>query len=714
MSLEKYQKELLIQGPFMDTSVPPSRCPEGIFPRLVGVDGRFLGGLRRFPGFESLGGNEGNSGPYFGDFHHATKNGVHSFISFGGSPVHLYWDGTDLGEVSSSSDITSVSNYGNDIFIFAEGNDPKRLTGAGLAVDLYSVGPPLLTGESTAPTFNARAVSGGYLNHRGLYRVAYRFYDSTRNLRCGLSAVWDMAASDIAASPTGVNHLVTINITQGQPDASFDKVEVFRSPNLYNPLDPYQGAIFYLEGTYDYAAATLTVGALSDSALVLQRRYDPWADPVMAAPKSGAGIFYQGSIFMGRDPDINSGVGVVWTNPYDESVEEFGSQYSYSGSSGDGKVQRFIETEDGLYGLTGTTIYFIRKSGGTVAIRTILRGIGIVYHKAAVAVGRTLYIMTAAGLQIITAGQAQPVRAIQRIISDEWIKTSAAGGWGNTLYDVEMAYDSAMGCIFILNPTRKTMLCLWESTQAVTLLEGCPFIHATYGPDTDTSNESEAIRAFFAVRDRTNAIVTPSVEASDNRQMTGGSVSYEASRKTIATNDTGGATFAVSVVGAGKCVYCVSGSHVGTWGYSDGSNISYVIPWGAGNIDLVAGEVWVVDPILFKVRFWPLSSPFNPVFGRKSVKDIGLKLESLWTGVSGVVPEFKVGVMRNANPDITVLPALTADLTPTGNPSDDHVPLVQDGITLEPYVEQAGTHCHFELTGLLITGTFTSSDKVST
>lgn len=711
MALENYQKEVLIQGPFMDTSVPPSRSPEGIFPRLVGVDGRFLGGLRRFPGFELLGANEGDAGAYQTAFHHATKNGVHSFISIGGGT--LSWKGNSLGTYGGSADITSVSNFANDIFIFAEGEDPQRLTGTGASsADLFSVGPPLLTGEATAPTFNARATSGGYLNHRGLYRVAYRFYDSSRKLRCGLSAVWDMAASDIAASPTGVNHLVTINITQGQPDVSFDKVEVFRSPNLYNPLDPYQGAIFYLEGTYDYAA-TLTVGLLSDSALVLQRRYDPWADPVMAAPQSGAGIFYQGSIFMGQDPAINSGVGVVWTNPYDESVEEFGSEYGYSGSSGDGKVQRFVETEDGLYGLTGTCIYFIRKSGGTVAIRTILRGVGIVYHKAAVAVGRTLYIMTAAGLQIITAGQASPVRAIQRIISDEWIKSSAAGGWGNTLYDVEMAYDSVMSCIFILNPTRKTMLCLWESTQAVTLLEGCPFIHATYGPDTNTIDESEAIRAFFAVRDGSNQIVTPSVEATDNRQMTGGNTSYEDSRKTIAANDSGGVTLA-ALIGAGKCVYCVSGTHVGTWGYSDGSNITYVIPWGAGNIDLVAQEVWVVDPILFKARFWPLSSPFNPVFGRKTVKDIGLKLESLWTGASGVVPEFKVGVMRNANPDITVLPALTANLTPTGNPSEDHVTLNQDGITLEPYVEQAGTHCHFELTGLLITGTFTSSDKVST
>ena len=65
------------KDPLMDRRRKPSDVPRGFFTRLWGVDGRFTGALRRFPGFEDVldlkaAPFDGSTGWITGDYSHYT------------------------------------------------------------------------------------------------------------------------------------------------------------------------------------------------------------------------------------------------------------------------------------------------------------------------------------------------------------------------------------------------------------------------------------------------------------------------------------------------------------------------------------------------------------------------------------------------------------------------------------------------------------------
>lgn len=835
MANPDYQIEIPIVGPFMDSSAPPSRCPQGIFSRLTGVDGRFRGTLRRFPGFkhiQTLAGDGsiarddiGFDATYklitttAGDFEDGDF-GIGDYITVSGADEddnnatwtvagvqNGYLSAADIAFVNADKQITTAAgdffaagirphdyirvsgtSGDNDGEVFYVQTMPNVTTlnvsvaptegAAGAAVlnsrnlelgaaptdevigaggtvtisssynwglvhytdgddnyltfqkhcitsaygnnyvfhggrpylmnSLNTMGPERLTGEMAAPASASQATSG-YLHADGIYRVAYMYYDSDRHRRTGLSTALELTGTDIyGTDDQGENHNIVITV-DARPSNDYDYLEIYRSPNLDNPLDAYQGAVFYRESVIAYNG-TKTVGALHDTALVLQKRYDPWADPVMDPPKADAGKFYQGSIFAGRYFTDNEGVGLYWTNPYDDSVECFGSEYSYDGSEGDGSVHSFVETEDGLYACAEGAAYYILKTGGSVAIKRILAGRSSVSRHGAVAAGKNVYIMSSGGLMLFSGGQPQYIHAVNRIIIDEWM--AGGGGAGNTMEDVWLTYDSVFNCVFVLNTTLKSMICLWEGTQAVTLLEGCPFVAATSGlaVNDDTASPG-AIRAYFVTA--TGRVVRPDESRHSYASMTGQNYTNANSKYTVPEDgDAKGATWA-GLIGGGICVYCTSGNHEGIWGYSDGLTINYIPPWGSAstNITLQEGDIWVKDPIAFRARFAPYQGNRPSLFSRKVIKDIGLKVEKISVYSTGSI-DFKVGVFRDAPAGPTEYPSASGTITATGNPADDHVTVKQDGISLQPYVEQVSTGCDFELTAIQITGTLSMSDNV--
>ena len=767
MANQDYQKEVAITGPFMDTKPPPSTTPQGLFSRLVGVDGRYTHCLRKFPGFkyyttigvpgasatyadvtftqsgatiasqngdfEALGfiatgqlcyvsGSTLNSGRYqvglvsggtititaaLGLANEAAGETVTISQAYDGSDILWYGDGDDRGLTWMKTDVTTAQG---EIYFFNGTSTPARQDGT-------AMGPATLTGEAAAPASASQADSGGFLSSSGKYRVAYRWYNSTNKVRCGLSAILELAGTDIWNIVGGTDHLVTITLA-ARPDTSYDFVEIFRTANLDNPLDAHQGGVFYLEQTVANGGA-YTVGTLHDTALVMQRPYNPWNDPVMDPPLVGYGHYYRGSIFTSRRSNDNAGVGLLWTNPSDESVEEFGSEYSYDGVDGDDSVKLFVESEDGLYAFAGGAAYFVNKTGGAVAIDRILEGKSAASAHSALAIGRKVYILTDSNLIIFMGGQVQYVTAVDRILQDEWM--AGGGGAGDTMADTYMVYDGKFNCVFILNTTLKSMICLWETTQAVTLLEGCPFVSATYG--LDISETTDAYRAYFVTA--SGRVVIPDDTQQTWANMTGESaLTYANSQVTVgAGGDSGGTALATSCDDY-MCVYCISGTHKGVWGYCDTTNIKYVPPWGsaASNINLLEGDVWVKSPVVFKARFAPYQGnrttsqgyPTNSLFGRKGVKDIGLKVENISTSGS-VDPTFRVGIFRDkkATPLTTANLSYSGTVDVVGNPSDDHVTMGgEDGVSVQAYVEQASTGAQFELTAIQITGTLSMSDHV--
>ena len=212
-----------IKAPLMDASVPSIEVPAGRFGRLVGVDGRFLGGLHKFFGMKEVVDLNENGG--------LTKDATHDGPSFiqavtfpkrGTSTVYrgfvVRWDeGADNNNeavdlfytddngatwetpieiwAQSSSGITSTTEMScavdrGYLMIAVDGKATKTVYWNGSALVAVTSGPGAFGVELAALTDpETKSVDSDYqLRGNGRFRVAWRFYDSTRGIYSSLSA----------------------------------------------------------------------------------------------------------------------------------------------------------------------------------------------------------------------------------------------------------------------------------------------------------------------------------------------------------------------------------------------------------------------------------------------------------------------------------------------------------------------------------------------
>jgi len=755
MAEDVYSLEYPIIGPYMDASQSPTTIEDGFFSWLSGVDGRFRGSLCKYPGhWTPLNiGLESTDTISFFQYASMMVYVSSAWVEVRGFVYRYYEDATSkyiikyvYNQVGAdsfttktiaggglTSDVTSddmwITTHGKYMYIFIEGatDFPKimysKVSGSSSTFEVETLGvkdtddsdASLATGELDAPTGSSFSSAGGYLNFRGLYRIALRYYHSGREVYSGLTDILDV---DLSGEVDGSSDTLTGNLcsttiaisTGAKPvDTDYDYVEVYRTMNLRNPFDTYQGGVFYRETYIDRAsidsgdvtpgANKQYVGLLHDTALVQQKRYDPWADPVTVPPNSGACMMYEGSLFAGQDPATNGGVGMVWSNPYRNQREEFGSEYSYTGHNQDGKIIRFMQIGDNMLALTGSVIYLVKKIAGEVGIIRIKENISIVGRNAINTIGSQVIMLASQGLIVMDPqnGGLQTIRSVDRIIMNEW---------KGTLANVSIAYDSKMACTYILNPDKKQMICLWDNSKSPTMLEGCPYSYAVNGPSIKEEESGvDAVRAYFVTSH--GRVVIPDY---DQSQGTYASSSRGAMGGLRVTNSVVSTEGQISYTGGSddRVLWIATGMNAGSIFYTEDASYATDIA------EIPVGTEYSIDPVIVRMRFKPLRiGENNPSFLRKIIKAITLSIPKLSDFDSGYSKQFRVGVYRNGYGETGESLAKSAYLSASTNPSDNAVAMNIDGMTLEPYVEQGSGGTNFELTGLQVTGTITQSRKVA-
>jgi hypothetical protein len=206
-------------SPRMDRSVPTDKVKPGTFGRLVGVDGRFNGGLHKFYGMREvldlddvsgMGDIDTYDGPSY--FKAVTFQKRNTSTIYKGFVVR--WDSQDdnadeqvdlvyTGDNGSTWARHAIWAAGNSIastlemdctvdrgylLVAVDGKSTKTVYWNGAALATVDSGPGDFDSTLTAPTKNTSAVDTSYyLSGNGRYQVAYRFYDSTRGIYSSLS-----------------------------------------------------------------------------------------------------------------------------------------------------------------------------------------------------------------------------------------------------------------------------------------------------------------------------------------------------------------------------------------------------------------------------------------------------------------------------------------------------------------------------------------------
>ncbi|KKM65440.1 hypothetical protein LCGC14_1491270, partial [marine sediment metagenome] len=206
-------------GPVMDASVPSTALLEGSCGRLVGVDGRYRGCLRKFYGMSEVKdideistGIDANNGPSYMKAVTFQKRGTSSVyrgfvISWdeGNDTTNLAldlfytldngsnWSSHEIWAQSSSGITTTteidVTVAGAFLLVAVDGKATKTVYYKTSALTTVSSGPGVYDATLTALTDSDTSAQddSSELKGDGVYNVAWRFYDSTRGIYSALS-----------------------------------------------------------------------------------------------------------------------------------------------------------------------------------------------------------------------------------------------------------------------------------------------------------------------------------------------------------------------------------------------------------------------------------------------------------------------------------------------------------------------------------------------
>ena len=713
-----------IVGPYLDKSKPPVSLQAGSFADMIGVDGRFTGCARKFYGMKlvkdfdfypscpyttvyrclSAVVRKGETAYYLRGFVFVVASSIStcevrfeyydSELETWGS--YTVWLATEGIFSTTAVDVASYDKY---LYVAVAGKDTQVVYWNGTAVVGVDAGPGEFYQELPAPAYSSVANTGGYLTSNNSYAVAYRFYHSTRGLFSALSAVVNIDLPVVEeGTPAAVvdykTQLATMTFPNGGAETWFDHTnagagfgELFDSVQIFRSiaLSGVGAANMYLDSTIDmpaegaWDATTFTVGVLTDEVLATQTRYDPFMDIMIQNPQGGAILYYNGSLFEGDSPTVYGGIRTKFSNPYHESLEYFTSEGMYKGNPIDGQLLRFLPAGDGMFIVNSGSLVLVKKQGGVVRFYRMHIGRGAVSAEAAHSAGNNILILTPMGFGSVDgqSGTLNIIGTLSRLVDIDW-KSSLSG--------VSSAYDSRMGVSMFLNPTTDEIACVWHTSQVCTMLIGTNFVDCTQGLDPIGG---EYQRAFFC--DNRGRVVMPDVEE------TGAGNMHDLAVDNLPTS-----------VYARVPKYYAKGASVGTW--------TTVVPSATTD---VAGGDYVLSPVVFRVRAWPVPEVTDSNdkrtgvlgrFQRKIVTSLVLEVKST-DGFTGNNMDFwRVGVCRNND----VLPSgCVYSGATTENPADFVQRVNVDGLNLEPFVEQAANGVKFELTALELGVSIGTSRKIT-
>ena len=212
--------EYVMRGPFLNRAVPENQVQPGSFGELSGVDGRFMGCLRKFFGMkevidldsviDTIDSYDGPSFFKYVTFHklgtsdtyrgfvirydkydNNNKEQVDLVYTLDGSSwaAHEIWAGAGSGTEITNQLAMDCDVDGGFLFVTIDTKAPQTIYWDGAALQTVPMGPGNFDEELAVMETPVASVDASYeLNGGGTYQVAYRFYDSTRGIYSSLSA----------------------------------------------------------------------------------------------------------------------------------------------------------------------------------------------------------------------------------------------------------------------------------------------------------------------------------------------------------------------------------------------------------------------------------------------------------------------------------------------------------------------------------------------
>jgi len=503
----------------------------GFCPVLTGVDGRYTGGLRVFPGMRP------DTGFNFGPI---TGTPVFRYIEVQkGTTAHVL-----RGFILATGTSTQFRYYDSGMVMVKTLTEPP----AGTVQDVAARGRFLYvmcgssgcftyevdnTGFFTAHTFGYTSLPSlsvvspiGHVGQKSLnfggkievpsepfwdeelggYRVQYdvtwmvgvRLGNAIRNVWTplvlatvtGYVGTWNFG-TDLNKVPNDWVGMITGRITLPPSGHSYDTVEIYRTVGnggtLYREFTLTQepglgtGTRTFALGAGDSVVADWK-GTSSDAYLTLGAPvYDPeWDDPGAPRP-TGDRIAMMGAVTVMRpDPSAGSGeLGEVWWSRTDKMAPEtFPADNVYRPPTLSDRIETFVKAGSALYGLTPSRAYRFARSGTAMAVHEVAVGYGVVGRYAACSVGTDVVYITPSGLVMLNGatGQVTTVGALDRVIQEEWANDHAS---------LSVGYDAKAGVLFVFNPVREEAMAIWSSTNCVSRLKDMNFKLMTVGPDPE-------------------------------------------------------------------------------------------------------------------------------------------------------------------------------------------------------------------------------------
>lgn len=551
--------EYLLDEVTEDRRVPQSATLPGFWPRITGVDGRFNGSVKPFPGWKFV----HQLGNYAGTGSDITITDVHDLwpvsVNVGSDDIYHgfvarvlansnitvifdYYDGSawQTVEIESQTDSDLVGSLaatvrmdvvviGRLIYIFRDGREPTLVyfddDSATTAVVLKDTGPgsrpvkPSIflqasqPNQSTAPAVPLQA---------GKYAFCYQFVDSVTGRVSGLSQVTaatdDPLDSGVEASAQVVDLSIDsyvrfdINLVEagvwnaGTFTGKWDQVRVYRSIRTEEAGGTIQGSIYFLEGQFSIDSTSdpyvdednYTFNywfSLPDLALTNQEIYANSANFLANMPSGFAAIEQEGTLFVSTTSQQGDDPSAV-------------SEIRWSSP---------IETSPELFPPSPVNR---RRLGSPGAAPLLYRRAGPVIVGAS-ANEVYLILKLGANVEILRAHRGQGAvsnkagtsfeNSVYLVSHHGMLRVSSRGeieplhaldrlimqDWRADYSDLVTVHDPVFGVVFVLNPTQNEMACLWSNTQKLTSFEGVGFVTAGVGVDPNDSANSQD-RAIFA------------------------------------------------------------------------------------------------------------------------------------------------------------------------------------------------------------------------
>lgn len=723
-----------VAAPCLDLRMARPHVTPGLLTKASGVDGRFSGAVRRYPGHRlvvTLPGTATDAVNFckWVEVHKTGATVVRGFVFrrvTAGSPttypvVYYYYDPDTAAwasvtlDANSANAIIDVTSNGWGLYYAKAGSTGKIMLWITSAFVVRDLGVASAEVEPTAPA--ASEVNSGGVLGNGTWFVAYRFWDTKRNLYSGMSTPTQVT---IASDPG--TEVSRIQLTSGFTSTNYDKVQVFRSISAAVAGSSFAGGALYLDGTYDmptvggppptwitrYAGTTL-----QDELVVQQEYFDPLLDSPAMAPMSGVIHSYQGTLFMGGPEDAaNNGYAQLrWAALHSYAPESFPSANTVQISQVNDRILGFVEVGDTLFGIATGVLWKIQKLGGQLVVTRLQHARGAVGRFAACEVGRDMLLVTAGAVLLVDgqSGALTSVGALDRLVNDPDYWTDVSSVYGAT--------DGAMECSFLLNTVREEAVCIWGLNNSVTLLEDMNFVAATSGVHPTAGGP---VRAFFVTS--AGRVVCPDDDRTGTKQTQQGVAGTVngvclAAPNASTTTVIKGSGFATDL--GGSYLYFLTGQNAGAKRLI-ASSTPTAITCAAFAYTPAVGDVYAVSPVPFRLRYWPLGvgdevNRPRDCFLRRSSETVHVLLATKageYTYATNPGAFLTVGMYAQAGATMAVTGTIPLDRTWQGAAGTE--PVVQvfaAGGVLELGIEQLASNVDFELYSALVVGRIDATRK---